>query len=393
MSRAGRRLARNRKRGPILSLSMMVKNEAQSLEKGLRLARPFVDEIVVIDTGSTDGTQEIALKYADVFEEIVWPNSFADARNYTFDRASGDFIMVLDGDEYLPDPQHWKRIRKQIRDPEVAAVQLLIRNLLPDGQIIAADRMWQERVFRNDASIRYVGRVHHQVHDALKAYLERTGRKLFRVDAEIVHTGYALSKEKMAGKYFARVDLLRQEYHRPKSEAYRAYYGYQLGVVYYVLHEFEQAAEIFNELQYQFLSPENAFYTHLLAAQTGLKINNIPMALVHSNEMLAINRNEPIAYYTTGLALLAARQVGDGVLMLLEAFNINDQGGASIRFMLSTDELLRVLSVVCSKMGLEDHAAVFRNMRGEGAFKPELVKALISSLKTGIVQAEMKGAA
>ena len=393
MARASRKLARNRGRDPVLTLSMMVKNEAQTLEKGLRLARPFVDEIVVIDTGSTDGTQEIAQKYADVFEEIPWPNSFAEARNYTFDRASGDFILVLDGDEFLPDPQHWKRIRKKIREPEVAAVQLLIRNLLPEGQIIAADRLWQERVFRNDPSIRYVGRVHHQVHDNLKAYMERTGHRLHRVEEEIIHTGYALSRDKMSQKYTAREDLLKQEYQNPRSAAYKAYYGYQLGVVHYVLQQFEQAAEVFNELEYQYLSPENAFYTHLLAAQAGLKVNNIPMALVHSNEMLTIDRKEPIAYYTTGLALLAARQVGDGVLMLLEAFNINDRAGASVRFMLSTDELLRVLGLVCAKMGLEDHARVFESMRGAEEFKPSLVKAMIASLKTGIVHAEMRGAA
>ncbi len=393
MARAARKLGRNRRKGPFLTLSMMVKNEAQTLEKGLSLARPHVDEIVVIDTGSTDGTQEIARRYADVFEEIEWPGSFAEARNYTFEKASGDFIFVLDGDEYLPDPQHWKRVRKALRNPDLAALQVLIRNLLPDGEIIAADRMWQERVFRNDPEIRYVGRVHHQVHDALVAYMARTGREVRRVEAEIIHTGYALSKEKMAQKYTTRIDLLKQEYERPRSVKHRAYYGYQLGVVYFVLHEYEEAACIFNELEYRYLSPDNAFYTHLLAAQSGLKVNNIPMALVHSNEMLTINRNEPIAYYTTGLALLAARQIGDGVLMLLEAFNINDAAGSSVRFVLSPNELLRVLSIVCGKVGLNDHARVFQSLRAEDTFKPELVKALIASLKTGIVHAEMRGAA
>ncbi len=372
---------------------MMVRNEAQTLEKGLRLARPHVDEIVVIDTGSTDGTQEIARRYADVFEEIEWPGSFAEARNYTFEKASGDFIFVLDGDEYLPDAQHWKRVRKALRNPRLAALQVLIRNLLPDGQIIAADRMWQERVFRNDPEIRFEGRVHHQVHDALVAHMARTGREVRRVEAEIIHTGYALSKEKMAQKYTTRIDLLKQEYEHPRAARYRAYYGYQLGVVYFVLHEYEEAASLFNELEYAYLSPDNAFYTHLLAAQTGLKINNIPMALVHSNEMLTINREEPVAYYTTGLALLGARQIGDGVLMLLEAFNVNDAAGSSVRFVLSTDELLRVLSIVCGKIGLEDHARVFNSLRGEETFNPEIVKALITSLKTGIVHAEMRGAA
>ncbi|GIV61207.1 MAG: hypothetical protein KatS3mg044_0073 [Rhodothermaceae bacterium] len=372
---------------------MMVKNEAENLERCLSLARPHVDEIVVIDTGSTDGTQEIARRFADVFEEIEWPGSFAVARNYTFDKATGDFILVLDGDEYLPDDRHWQRIRKILRHPEVGAAQLLVRNLLPEGQILAADRMWQERIFRNDPQIRYEGRVHHQVQENLLAYLQRTQKKLVRVEAEIIHTGYALSAERMAEKYTTRIALLEAEYTQPRSAKHRAYYGYQLGVVYYVLKRYQDVLDVIGELEHRLLSPQNAFYAHLLAAQAALKLDQIPAALVHANEMLTIDRTEPIAYYTTGLALLAARSVGDGMLMLTEAYNLNEAGGLSIRFTLNPDELLRVLSVVCFKAGLQDHARAFQALREKKEYHARGVKALIASLQTGIVLAERQGAA
>ena len=93
--------------GPTLSLAMIVKNEAEHLEKCLSTARPHVDEIVVVDTGSTDGTQAIAQRYADVFEEIEWPDSFSVARNHSMDKASGDYILILDGDEHIPDDEQW----------------------------------------------------------------------------------------------------------------------------------------------------------------------------------------------------------------------------------------------------------------------------------------------
>ena len=97
--------------GPTLSLAMIVKNEAEHLEQCLSTARPHVDEIVVVDTGSTDGTQEIAQRYADVFDEIEWPDSFSVARNYSMDKASGDYILILDGDEHIPDEEQWRKLR------------------------------------------------------------------------------------------------------------------------------------------------------------------------------------------------------------------------------------------------------------------------------------------
>jgi glycosyltransferase involved in cell wall biosynthesis len=132
---------------PLLSLCMIVKNEAEYLETCLRLARPHVDEIVIIDTGSTDGTQEIARRYADVFEEIEWPNSFAAARNYSLERASGEYILILDGDEYIADPRSWALLRQLLIEQRPVAVRLFVRNVLPASEIIAADLLWQERVF------------------------------------------------------------------------------------------------------------------------------------------------------------------------------------------------------------------------------------------------------
>jgi len=372
---------------------MIVKNEAETLEQCLVLARPYIDEMVIVDTGSTDGTQEIARRYADVFEEIEWPDSFAIARNYSFDLATGDYILVLDGDEYLPDPVQWRRLRKMLRSSEVAGIQLMIRNLLPEGQIVGADRIWQERVFLNHPRIRYQGRVHNQIQDGLLAYMQETGRKLIRLEAEIVHTGYALSEAKMKAKYQTRIHLLRAEVEEATSARVRAYYAYQLAVVYFVMQDYEAAMAVFNRLEFAELSPQNAFYTHLLAAQTALKLKMAPMALVHCNQMLSIERFEPVAYYTTGLALLQAGKIGDGMLMLLEAYNVNHDGGISVRFILNPQYLVEVLASLCGRLQLNVQAAAFKKLNEEGNYDPELIKKMIASLKLNIVRAEMKSAA
>lgn len=366
---------------------MIVKNEAATLEKCLRLARPHVDEIVVVDTGSTDETVEIARAYADVFDEIEWPDSFSVARNHSFDLAGGDHILVLDGDEYVADTAEWKRIRKALRQEDLAAVQLLVKNLMPDDQILSSDRMWQTRIVRNDPRIRYTGRVHNQIDDAVKAVQEETRRRVIRVEAEVVHTGYALSLPRMKTKYEPRLKLLKHEFEHPRSEIFRAYYGYQLGVGYFVTQRYDEAATVFNAIDYGWLNPLNAFYTHLLAAHTALKLQNAPMALVHCNDMLTLDRDEPVAYYTTGLALLLARQISDGMLMLLEAFDVNQAGSDSVRFQLNTRQILNSLAKICGKVGLTDHERVFSAIYQKGAHDAAVVKSLIGTLKTNLVLA------
>jgi glycosyltransferase involved in cell wall biosynthesis len=369
---------------------MIVKNEAATLEKCLRTARPHVDEIVVVDTGSTDGSQEIARRYADVVDEIAWPDSFSIARNHSFDLADGDFILVLDGDEYIEHENEWQRLRKSLRETDVVAIQFSVKNLMPDDQIMAADRMWQTRVIRNHPRIRYTGRVHNQIDDAVREYQVATGMRVVRVDCEVVHTGYALNPEQMKSKYAPRLDLLRYEYENPRSVMLQAYYGYQLGVAYYVMQMFEEAAVVFNELDYELLTPQNAFYTHLLAAQTALKLKNGPMALVHCNSMLSIDQSEPVAFYTTGLALLMSRKAGDGMLMLLEAYNVNDGASGTIRFLLNPAQVLFTLARICGQIGLKDHQRIFSALYEKGTFDSQVVKSLIGSLKTNIVLAEFE---
>ena len=388
MSRGPRRIGQKRGDKTRLSLCMIVKNESAALEKCLSLARPHVDEIVVVDTGSTDGTQDIARRYADVYDEIEWPDSFSIARNHSFDLATGDYILVLDGDEYIEGERAWMRIRKAINRRNLLCVQLPVVNLLREDQLVAADRAYQERIMRNHPRLRYVGRVHNQIQDTIRAMSIETNQEVIQADAEVIHTGYALAPDDMAKKYAPRLKLLQYEFENPVDEIRRAYYGYQLGLGYYVLQRFDDAAAIFNSLDYSHLTPQNAFYTRLLGAQTALKLKNAPMALIHCNEMLSINPNEPVAYHATGLSLLMARQIGDGLLMLLEAYNVNDASQSSVRFILNPAQVLATLARICGQVGLEAHERLFTAMYEQGTFDRNAVRSLISSLMTDIVLSE-----
>ena len=367
---------------PTLSLCMIVKNEEENLGNCLSLARPYVDEIVVVDTGSTDRTIEIAKQYADVFEEIEWPGSFAVARNHSLELATSEYILILDGDEYIEDPEAWKKIRNSLGVLDIAALILPVRNVLSDTNVVCADVFWQERVLRNHPDIRYHGSVHNQVMESIWAHAEQTGRHIARLDAEIIHLGYSLPEEEMVKKYQTRLDLLQAEYENPRDEIYRAYYAYQLGLIYYIMRRNEEAAELFDTLDYERLTPENAFYTRLLGAQTAVRLNNLESALIHCNEMLRINPKEPVGYYLTGVALLRTNAIQDGMLMLLQAYQVNDDEGSHIRFVINPRILLEHLSIACRSLKLHEHARVFDMLLAEETYDFAKVKECINLLQT-----------
>ena len=88
---------------PTWSLCMIVKNEEAVLERCLNSAAALADEIIVVDTGSTDATKEIAGRFTDRIYDFPWRDDFAAARNFSFSKAEGDYLMWLDADDVLPE--------------------------------------------------------------------------------------------------------------------------------------------------------------------------------------------------------------------------------------------------------------------------------------------------
>jgi glycosyltransferase involved in cell wall biosynthesis len=93
---------------PRVSLCLMVKNEAAHLPACLRSAADVVQEMIVVDTGSTDDTKEVAASLGARVFDFAWVDSFAAARNESLRHATGDWIFWLDGDEYLDETNRHK---------------------------------------------------------------------------------------------------------------------------------------------------------------------------------------------------------------------------------------------------------------------------------------------
>lgn len=135
--------------GVTISLCMIVKNEEQILARCLDSVADLMDEIIIVDTGSTDKTKEIAARYTDFVYDFVWTGDFSAARNFAFSKAGMDYIYSADADEVLDAKNHEKyRILKETLLPEIEIVQMKYGNQLQFGTVYNFDEEYRPKLFK-----------------------------------------------------------------------------------------------------------------------------------------------------------------------------------------------------------------------------------------------------
>ena len=152
----------------MLSLSMIVRDEAERLAACLRSVQGFVDEMVVVDTGSSDDTVAIAEGLGATVHRIDWPGDFAPARNQALQWVSGDWVLVLDADEQLR-PEAREPLRQLMEQPELLLVNLLRQEL----GALQSPYSNVSRLFRRHPAIRWSRAYHSLVDDSVAALLQR----------------------------------------------------------------------------------------------------------------------------------------------------------------------------------------------------------------------------
>lgn len=190
-----------------LSLCMIVKNEERHLPGCLASVRGLVDEIVVVDTGSSDNTIEIAKSFGGKVFHFQWIDDFAAARNESLRHATGDWILYLDADERIAEADHWK-VRKAIESGAPYGAYLLrIVGQVGVGEGSQTKVHTYPRLFRNSPKIRFDGAVHEQIASSLL----QAGMTAGYCDAVIQHLGYAVSPEEEKAKYERNLRLLEAQ--------------------------------------------------------------------------------------------------------------------------------------------------------------------------------------
>ncbi len=223
---------------PRVSLCMIAKDEQQCISGCLESVYGLVDEIIVVDTGSTDRTEETARSCGAKVFSFPWKGNFAEARNESLRHATGDWIIFLDADERLNTFGVQDCLRKSASAQGVDAYAVPIINPRPDGKahstIVRAVRF-----FRNLPGIRFSGRVH----ESVDRFLTQSGTSICHADFEILHFGYALGPDIVRRKYERNLHLLKEELAEdPGNSNFR----YHLGLTCMALEREEEARQAFD---------------------------------------------------------------------------------------------------------------------------------------------------
>ena len=196
---------------PTLSLCMIVKNEEKHLARCLSSVQNVVDEIVVVDTGSSDKTIEIAESFCAKIFHFDWVNDFSAARNFALSKCTGDWILYLDADEELNHDSIEEVKRYKSHKP--AGVYCTVKSLgsaSANGSVIIYPRL-----FAKVPKVEFVGKVHEQIIDSLK----KNKIPLIESEIEIIHHGYAIDEDGLLKKKERNLSLLLSNENK-KSNVY-----------------------------------------------------------------------------------------------------------------------------------------------------------------------------
>lgn len=262
-----------------LSVCIITKNEAGRLEKCLKALSPYPWEVVVVDTGSSDNSMEIAERYGANVRSFAWVDDFAAAKNFAIAQAEHEMVLVLDTDEYLEELDYGKLIQ-QIEAHPKAVGRILRRN------VFAADGEEKEtleyihRIFSKDLYC-YQGRIHEQVirKDAPPDGEARWDYKTYYTELSILHDGYSGTEEERREKAQRNIRLLLEA---QKDSPEDPYLQYQLGKGYYMAGNYEEAAEWFDKALYYDLNPKLEYVIDMVETYgyALLKLNRPQAALM-----------------------------------------------------------------------------------------------------------------
>ncbi|MDD2627702.1 MAG: glycosyltransferase family 2 protein [Clostridia bacterium] len=146
-----------------ISLCMIVKNEEKTLDKCLKSAERISDEIIIVDTGSTDKTKEIAKKYTQKIYDFKWVDDFAKARNYSFSKASKEYIMWLDADDVILEEDIIKIVKLKKQITEDVDMVMMKYNTSFDENNNPTFSYNRERIFKKEKGYIWEGRIHEVV--------------------------------------------------------------------------------------------------------------------------------------------------------------------------------------------------------------------------------------
>ncbi|GFN32648.1 glycosyltransferase [Paenibacillus xylaniclasticus] len=283
----------------LISLCMIVKNEEKVLQRCLDSVQGLVDEIIVVDTGSTDQTKQIARQYTDKVFDFTWTNDFSAARNESLRHAVSDWILVLDADEYVQSSDH-ESIRETLKQTPLlkssfTAFILPIHNFMgtspdPNNVMISPGA----RIFPNHDKLRYSSPIHEQ--------LTPRSASLSFVDlpCPIYHDGYTEQRVVSQNKSERNLSIL--ESMKTEQKLQDPYYCYTLANQYNSSNRHDEALQLYRA-SWSKTVPSDNWYAHLMDSLTAseLRANHFPEAYQLIETGLRLGANWVDYHYYKGV--------------------------------------------------------------------------------------------
>lgn len=221
----------------MISVCIIMKNEEKNIEECLKRIKPFGFEIVVVDTGSTDKSKEIALKYTDKVFDFKWIDDFSSARNFASEMAQNDFIFALDCDEFIEEID-LKEIEELIEKNKDSILCPTIINLIErNGEGLReyekVSRIYSKSVYH------YVGKIHEQL-----ARIDGKDSDYIDINSSFLHVGYLGNDEQKFKKAQRNVDLLQKQLDENGDDPY---IYYQLGKAFFMQKKYKDAIRGFEK--------------------------------------------------------------------------------------------------------------------------------------------------
>lgn len=294
---------------------MIVRDEEKFIADCLKSVEDMVDEIIVVDTGSSDRTPEIARAHGAKLFSFEWNDSYADARNESLKHATGDWILVLDADERL-DAGSKDLLRRVLRNPDANGYNLLFQNVMTDGSApdVTVHRVC--RLFLNKPEYRYESRVHEHVENAIT----NSGGKVGILDVLIHHYGYRPDIVAERGKHERYVRMLEAEVRdRPDD----IFYLHHLAAALCAGGEYDKAIPYLQHAT-DIIKPNDAFaqivFCHLVNALREVNKPDEALKVVERAERLGIRY--PQLSFCKANALLALDRPKEAIPAFEEAIKL-----------------------------------------------------------------------
>ena len=236
-----------------ISVCVIARNEDNHIEECLKRLKPLKFEIILVDTGSIDRTMEIAAKYTDKIYEFDWCSDFSAARNFSVEKASNDWILIIDCDEYMENVNLMEIFRLCKDNPE--KVGLILRN--NPYTIQGVKSIMDERIgrFFNRKYCHYEGSIHERVmkHDG-------STPEYFEVPLTIYHEGYVSESDKRT-KAARNLEMLLKELKTKGADPYRYY---QLGRNYVSMSDQEKAIYYYEQGLDMEVNPKDSYVLSMM---------------------------------------------------------------------------------------------------------------------------------